>query len=366
MKLLPFLLLSVASVLPVRCPAQVVVQPPGIRVVLAGPGITVNTNGFTRTISAPGAAGDITGGAVTGGLLTVGEAGGVLTFGLSTNAVRSAVAGIYLPMSGGTMTGAINMGQANITYAGALGLYDGSSMPNTGEISLEGNIPTWTFSGNSHTIWHSGNDGSVSQLDADLLDGQNGTYYTDPDNLAGGTVPDSVIAAKYRQPVISWGWRDLDLYSASGLGWTSYFIDTGTSPNKRTLGMDAVTAAAATDQTGTFYSELVPVPAAFTAFKEIGCIRVTWVSSQAIVGESEIRGIRIIGSSDLGVTANMVDLYTDTTARDIATTAVPVTISIDRASMASTTVPNYIQVQIDVSCEDGDKIAIIRAEVRSE
>ena len=183
MKLLPFLLLSVASVLPVRCPAQVVVQPPGIRVVLAGPGITVNTNGFTRTISAPGAAGDITGGAVTGGLLTVGEAGGVLTFGLSTNAVRSAVAGIYLPMSGGTMTGAINMGQANITYAGALGLYDGSSMPNTGEISLEGNIPTWTFSGNSHTIWHSGNDGSVSQLDAGLFGGQRGAYYLDAANL---------------------------------------------------------------------------------------------------------------------------------------------------------------------------------------
>jgi len=36
-----------------------------------------------------------------------------------------------------------------------------------------------------NTIWHAGNDGSGSGLDADLLDGQHGTYYRDASNLTG-------------------------------------------------------------------------------------------------------------------------------------------------------------------------------------
>lgn len=54
--------------------------------------------------------------------------------------------------------------------------------------------PTVTIGGN--TVWHAGNDGAGSGLDADLLDGQSSAYYTDitgrlgytPLNAAGGTV----------------------------------------------------------------------------------------------------------------------------------------------------------------------------------
>ena len=38
-------------------------------------------------------------------------------------------------------------------------------------------------------FWHSGNDGAGSGLDADLLDGQHGSYYTDASNLSSGTLP---------------------------------------------------------------------------------------------------------------------------------------------------------------------------------
>ena len=38
---------------------------------------------------------------------------------------------------------------------------------------------------NSNTVWHTGNDGSGSGLDADLLDGQQGSYYTNAANLTG-------------------------------------------------------------------------------------------------------------------------------------------------------------------------------------
>ena len=38
------------------------------------------------------------------------------------------------------------------------------------------------------TIWHAGNDGTGSTLDADLLDGQQGSYYQNATNLSAGTV----------------------------------------------------------------------------------------------------------------------------------------------------------------------------------
>lgn len=38
----------------------------------------------------------------------------------------------------------------------------------------------WSFGNVAYTIWHSGNDGGGSGLDADLLDGQDGSYYADP------------------------------------------------------------------------------------------------------------------------------------------------------------------------------------------
>lgn len=47
------------------------------------------------------------------------------------------------------------------------------------------------FSYKSNAIWHAGNDGSGSGLDADLLDGQDGSYYLDWQNITNK--PDPVI-----------------------------------------------------------------------------------------------------------------------------------------------------------------------------
>jgi len=47
-------------------------------------------------------------------------------------------------------------------------LTDKLVIPNTGSPTYEGN-----------TLWHAGNDGTGSGLDADLLDGEHGSYYTD-------------------------------------------------------------------------------------------------------------------------------------------------------------------------------------------
>lgn len=52
-----------------------------------------------------------------------------------------------------------------------------------------------TIGGNQ--VWHAGNDGAGSGLDADLLDGQHGSYYQNADNLNAGTVPVARLSGTY-------------------------------------------------------------------------------------------------------------------------------------------------------------------------
>ncbi|AYD00910.1 hypothetical protein [Neorhizobium sp. NCHU2750] len=59
------------------------------------------------------------------------------------------------------------------------------TIPETGSMSL-----------GSDTVWTSGNDGAGSTLDADLLDGQQGTYYLNAANLTG-TLANARISGSY-------------------------------------------------------------------------------------------------------------------------------------------------------------------------
>jgi len=50
----------------------------------------------------------------------------------------------------------------------------------TGDVTIDGG-----------KVWHAGNDGAGSGLDADLLDGQEGSFYRNASNLDAGTVADA-------------------------------------------------------------------------------------------------------------------------------------------------------------------------------
>lgn len=64
-----------------------------------------------------------------------------------------------------------------------------------GYLRIDGNgVNDLKYNGN--TVWHVGNDGSGSTLDADLLDGQHGTYYRDLANSTG-TLPNARISGDY-------------------------------------------------------------------------------------------------------------------------------------------------------------------------
>lgn len=47
-----------------------------------------------------------------------------------------------------------------------------------------------------HVVWHAGNDGASSGLDADLLDGQEGSHYLDASNLTG-TIATGALSGTY-------------------------------------------------------------------------------------------------------------------------------------------------------------------------
>lgn len=49
------------------------------------------------------------------------------------------------------------------------------------------------LSGKTGTVWTSTNDGAASGLDADLLDGQHGSYYTNGSNINAGTVANTYL-----------------------------------------------------------------------------------------------------------------------------------------------------------------------------
>ena len=86
-------------------------------------------------------------------------------------------------------SGAI-LGNLEVGYGGP---YNSISARSNSSLHLNYNSSGTVFVGASNTIWHAGNDGSGSGLDADLLDGQHGSYYSNYNNLSNKpTIPSAV------------------------------------------------------------------------------------------------------------------------------------------------------------------------------
>jgi hypothetical protein len=74
--------------------------------------------------------------------------------------------------------------------------YNSSTGAAEGYIQIMGNgVDDVKYNGN--VMWHAGNDGSGSGLDADLLDGADGAFFRNASNLNAGTVPDARISGAY-------------------------------------------------------------------------------------------------------------------------------------------------------------------------
>ncbi len=64
-------------------------------------------------------------------------------------------------------------------------------------VNVAGDNMTGPLKINNNIVWHAGNDGSGSGLDADLLDGQQGSFYRDAGNLNAGIVPVARLSGTY-------------------------------------------------------------------------------------------------------------------------------------------------------------------------
>lgn len=112
----------------------------------------------------------------------------------------------YLPLAGGSMVGNINFTATgaerqlrfitgagnNITYLfgrpvdNVVGLYNAQNTTSVWEYTPASNtfnVAANNFTKGGNTVWHAGNDGAGSGLDADLLDGQDSAFYRNYTNL---------------------------------------------------------------------------------------------------------------------------------------------------------------------------------------
>jgi hypothetical protein len=80
-------------------------------------------------------------------------------------------------------------GQNGIVRIGTGTTWTGSGGTLANYFSVDTSLGTgglnYLSGGNTYKVWHGGNDGALSGLDADLLDGQHGAYYLDNANATG-------------------------------------------------------------------------------------------------------------------------------------------------------------------------------------
>ena len=153
---------------------------------IGGDGAIKFNNAFTFPTSI-GTAGQVLKVPSSGTVLEWGTGGASSTFTEKVNIETSGGSSLSIKdtdSSGASSTGYIDFNDSSNARQGYVGngsggnghifLYADAGSPVIG--SGNSSAPQY-YDGSYHTIWHAGNDGSSSGLDADLLDGQHGSYY---------------------------------------------------------------------------------------------------------------------------------------------------------------------------------------------
>ena len=111
---------------------------------------------------------------------TANSENGALVLGVQNDGSNATPGDIVAVESSGNIF--LNPGLNDNSYGGASGPDFGRGKVYIGRASSK------------YQVWHEGNDGAASGLDADTLDGQHGSYYQNAGNLNAGTIPDARLA----------------------------------------------------------------------------------------------------------------------------------------------------------------------------
>lgn len=144
---------------------------------------------------------DIVDGAIYARVAANEEITGIYTWnvGDGAEAIRVGLQGsrgsIRLNAGNSANPGYVAFHTAEGTRRGYIGWNTGSSrLQIVGEAGWAWEFASAPFVG-ANVVWHAGNDGVGSGLDADLLDGQSSAFYQDAGNLNAGTLPDARFPA---------------------------------------------------------------------------------------------------------------------------------------------------------------------------
>jgi hypothetical protein len=202
----------------------------------AGTGITLTGTEFSLTDT--NAKLNLTGGTLTGALKVN---GGSFSSGIDTSTVGIAIDrgdyiysddGSYLRrILGHTAGGAVEIGQ------GGTGLINQINL-------LPGTAGNYAVKVNGNTVWNAGNDGAGSGLDADLLDGQHGSYYYPASNPNGYTNDQTAAEILTAIKTVDGSGSGLDADTVDGLNSTQLYRRTGSASG--TAGAGWVTVASNT------------------------------------------------------------------------------------------------------------------------
>jgi hypothetical protein len=178
-------------------------------------------------------------------------------------------------------------------------------------------------------------------------------------DLTTGTLPAARLGNQNHRLAVTY--RDLSLHTTASVGWALVEVDNGT----RSLSVECAKSAAASLQAFSWRSAPIRVPYGFAAFKTTAALRLNYFADTNNSSHAKLTGITVLGySTDL--TGSKTTLYTDSTARTPGTASVPAIVEIDRSAFASTTVPDYIVVEVDGSVMNSNSIGILTFEVVAE